>query len=126
MTRRILFAAFAGAMLLAPAGAQPVMQRNVSELGKPNHEGSVRVQSSISYFVPGPSGDSDEAQKLRENARRSIYETAGRECELLMKTLARECRLESVNSNISNRNYGSTQPEGFTINGSMTFRITLK
>ena len=126
MTRRILSAAFVGALLMVPAGAQSQMQRNVAEFGKPNNEGSVRVQSSISYFVSGPTGDGDEAQKLRENARRSVYETASRECELLMKTLARECRLESVNSRINAGRSGSTQPEGFTINGSMTFRITLK
>ncbi len=88
-------------------------------------EGLVRVQSSISYFVPGPSGDSDDGQKLRERARRVIYETAARECDLLKDTLAKECRLESVNSNI-NRQFGQGQQEGFSINGSMNFQITLK
>lgn len=90
-------------------------------------DGSVRVQSSISYFVPGPSGDSDEAERLREKARQSIYTTASHECDVLKASLASDCKLESVNSNInSSRQYGPAQHEGFTINGSMTFRITLK
>jgi hypothetical protein len=77
--------------------------------------------------VAAPSGESSEAEKLREKARQSIYATAARECDLLKTTLASECRLESVNSNInSSRQYGPAQQEGFTINGTMTFRITLK
>ena len=71
--------------------------------------------------MPGPSGDSDEARK----ARRSLYEMAGRECDLLREVLAKECHLESVSTNI-NRQYGPHQPEGFTVNGTVNMRIILK
>ncbi|WP_245283938.1 hypothetical protein [Bradyrhizobium sp. Cp5.3] len=87
--------------------------------------GQVRVQSTINFFVAGPSGDSEEGQKLRDRARRTVYEMAARECELLRETLARDCRMESVNTNI-NRQFGSQQPEGFNVSGSMGFQITLK
>ena len=88
-------------------------------------EGWVRVQNSISYFVAGPTGEGEEAQKLRDRARRHIYEIAARECDLLREVLAKDCRIETVSSNMS-RQYGQQQPEGFTINGSMNFQITLK
>ena len=88
-------------------------------------EGWVSVQNSINYFVAGPTGEGEEAQKLRDRARRTIYEIAARECDLLREVIARECRMVSVSSNMS-RQYGQQQPEGFTINGSMNFQITLK
>ncbi|MBI3700036.1 MAG: hypothetical protein HY242_06250 [Afipia sp.] len=82
----------------------------------------------MSYFVPGPTDDGEAAQKLRDRARRQIYETAARECGVLMETLAATCRMENINSNLNvSRPYGNSgQQEGFTINGSMTYQITLK
>ena len=85
----------------------------------------MRVQSSANFFVAGPSGDSDEAQKLRDRARRTVYEMAARECDLLREVLAKDCRMESVSGNI-NRQFGPQQTEGFSVNGSMSFQITLK
>ncbi|HEY0236964.1 MAG TPA: hypothetical protein VGC86_18200 [Afipia sp.] len=134
MTHRLSIAICASILLIASAAAQTVSPlspspevatRTFQGGSQQRPEGQVRVQSTISYFVSGPSGDSEEGQKLRERARRVIYETAGRECDLLKDTLAKECRLESVNSNI-NRQFGQGQQEGFSVNGSMSFQIILK
>jgi hypothetical protein len=88
----------------------------------------VRVQSNFNFFIPGPTGEGEEAQKLRERARRIVYEMAAHECDLLREVLASECRLESVNENINvapiNRQF--QQQEGFNVNGSMSFQILLK
>jgi hypothetical protein len=134
MTRRSLLAVVAGTLLVGTAAAaqSPVLDKLARRGAEPlelqhRQDGFVRVQSTVSFFVPGPSAESSEAEKLREKARQSIYATAARECDLLKATLASECRLESVNSNInSSRQYGPAQQEGFTINGTMTFRIALK
>ncbi|MEY9361987.1 hypothetical protein ABH994_004708 [Bradyrhizobium yuanmingense] len=114
-------------LLVVIAPAQSQSQRVLIEQGSGGlrQEGSVRVQTSINFFVAGPSGDSDEAQKLRERARRSVYEMAARECDLLREVLARDCRMESVNTNV-NRQFGQQQTEGFNISGTMAFQITLK
>ena len=120
-----LISACIGCLVVTPpamAQSQRVFEQGGVAL---RQEGSVRVQTSINFFVAGPSGDSDEAQKLRERARRSVYEMAARECDLLREVLARDCRMESVNTNI-NRQFGPQQAEGFNINGSMSFQITLK
>jgi hypothetical protein len=114
-------------LLAAPVIAQTPGQRIIVEQsgGSARQEGSVRVQTSINFFVAGPTGEGEEAQKLRDRARRTIYEMAARECDLLREVLARDCRMEAVNSNIGRR-FGQQQQEGFNINGSMNFQITLK
>jgi hypothetical protein len=119
--------------LMTPAAAQMPAQRVVpDQTGVGSHqEASVRIQTNMNFFVPGPTGEGEEAQKLRDRARRIIYETAARECELLRETLAKDCRMESVNSNINtNRQFAQfgqqQQQEGYTVNGSMSFQITLK
>jgi hypothetical protein len=121
--------ALAGAGLflaLAPAAAQTPGQRIVLEqLGGQRQEGQVRVQSNINFFVAGPTADGEDAQKLRDKAQRAIYEMAARQCDLLREVLAKDCRMESVNSNIG-RQFGQQQQEGYTANGSMSFQITLK
>jgi len=128
MTLRARFfpAAIGLLFLVAPALAQSPGQRIIMEqTGASRQEGWVRVQSTINFFVAGPTGESEEAQKLRDRARRAVYEMAARECDLLRDVIAKECRIESVSNNI-NRQYGNQQQEGFTITGSMSFQITLK
>ena len=119
----------AGASLvlsLAPALAQSGQRIVIEQAGSPSRqEGQVRIQSSINFFIAGPSGESEEAQKLRERARRIVYEMAAHECDLLHEVLAKDCRMESVNVNIG-RQFGQQQQEGYTVNGSMSLQISLK
>src|SRR5215472_7169136 len=100
----------ATAMLLAgPARAQMV-----SPLTGQHQDVPVRVQNNFNFFVPGPNNDSEESRKSRDNARRAIYEMAAKECDLLREVLAKDCRLESVSSNI-NRQFGPQQPDGYNV-----------
>lgn len=129
MTRRPLVAAAVVAICFAvPALAQSPGSRITIESSAPQkQEGLVRVQTSINFTLPGPTGEGEEAIKLRERARRIVYEMAGRECDLAREVLAKDCRLESVNSNITvNRPYNNSGQEGFNVQGSMSLQITLK
>ena len=119
------FFACAGAGLLAMTASAMGQSLGRVEQGGLRQDGPVRVQTSINFFVAGPSGDSEEAQKLRERARRAVYEMAAHECDVLREVLARDCRMESVNTNV-NRQFGPQQTEGFNISGTMAFQITLK
>ncbi len=123
---RLPLAAATILLLVAPAMAQSPGQRIILEQSgvAPRQEGTVRVQSSVNFFVAGPTGDSEEAQQLRDRARRTVYEMAAHECDLLREVLAKDCRMESVTSNI-NRQFGQQQ-EGFSVNGAMNFQITIK
>ncbi len=125
--RQVILAGGSLLLSLAPSAAQTPGQRiTIEQSGSPSRqEGQVRIQTSINFFVTGPTGDGEEAQKLRDKARRTIYEMAARECDLLREVLAKDCRMESVNSNIG-RQFGQQQQEGYTVNGSMSFQITLK
>lgn len=85
----------------------------------------VRVQVGISFFMPGSTIEAnDEASRVREHARRIVYDMAAKECGLLLNALAGSCRLESVTVNV-NRQAGQ-QLEGFFVNGNMAYAITLK
>jgi len=125
--RQVVLAAVSLVLSLAPSAAQtPGQPRTMEQSGSPaRQEGQVRIQTSISFFVAGPTGDGEEAQKLRDKARRAVYEMAARECDLLREILAKDCRMESVNNNIG-RQTSQQQQEGYTVNGSMSFQITLK
>ena len=95
----------------------------------PSERRMVRIQVGINFFLPGPTNDGDEATKLRDRARRTVYEMAGRECGLLQDTIAAECRLESVTVNVNRQmmQMGQMgQVEGFQANGQLGFQITLK
>jgi len=115
-----------GLMMASAAFAQTSGQRVIIEpgAGPQRQEGSVRVQSSLNVLLPGPTNEGEEAQKLRERAKRIVYEVAARECDLLREVLAKDCRLESINSNVTTQR--GTQQEGYTINGQMSLVITLK
>jgi hypothetical protein len=97
-------ALIAGATLLlaGSATAQSPGQRIVIEQSgsSSRQEGLVRIQTNINFFVAGPTGEGEEAQKLRDRARRIVYEMAAHECDLLREVLAKDCRMESVNTNI--------------------------
>jgi len=45
----------------------------------------IRVQVGVNFFLPGTTVEGEEAWKLRERARRTIYEMANRECALLLE-----------------------------------------
>src|SRR3954462_7834174 len=123
---RFIPAALGLLLLAVPAVAQTPGQRIIMEqMGASRQVGWVRIQSTINFFVAGPTGESEEAQKLRDRARRAVYEMAARECDLLREVIAKDCRMEQVSNNI-NKQYGNQQQEGFTVTGSMNFQITLK
>jgi hypothetical protein len=105
--------------------AAPAMAQTVGQASGQRQEPPVRVQATFNFFVPGPSGDSEEAQKAREKARRIVYEMAAHECDLVREVLAKDCRMESVSSNVG-RQFGQQQMEGYTVNGSVSLQITLK
>lgn len=53
-----------------------------------------------------------------------LYELAAKECDLMRDVIARDCRLESVNVNLNRQ--ANTQMQGYAVNGSMSYQITLK
>ena len=116
-------------LLAFPAIAQTGQRISVEQFNAgPRQENMVRVQNNISFFIAGPTGEGEEAQKLREKAQRLVYEMAAHECDLLRDILAKDCRMESVNVNVNTnggRQFNQQQQEGLNVNGSMSLQITL-
>jgi hypothetical protein len=122
-------------LALAPPAANAqeinplVRERIVVQGNNPeSRSGQVRVQASINVFMPGPSGEGEAAEQLRERARRMIYQIASRECGVLEEVLARTCRLEAINVNLNRQmgQMGGGVGEGYMVAGSMTMVVTLK
>ena len=117
-------------LLVVPAVAQTGQRISVEQFNAaPRQENMVRIQNSISFFLAGPNGEGDDAQKLRERAQRAVYEMAAHQCDMLRDVLAKDCRLETVNVNVNannTRQFNQQQVEGLNVSGSMAFQISLK
>ena len=126
MTRKILLTTILVTLLGGGAVAQSTGQRIVIERPSPNlrQEGMVRVQLTMQMFIAGRTDDSEEAEKARARSRQALYELAGKECDVLRETIASTCRLENVNINLNRQAQQNMQ--GYNVNGSMAFQITLK
>jgi hypothetical protein len=120
-----IFVAFATA-----ASAQTIVI-NPSKPGvmAPGRPEQVRVSLGISMFVPSPGDDSAQALKAQEDGRKTVYEAAGHECDLLRAAIAASCTLESININVqrvfANQNFGQ-RGDGYNINGNVTYSIVTK
>jgi len=91
---------------------------------------SVRITVGVSTFTPAPAGDGDAALKAQEDGRRLIYDIAGRECAMMLQTLASDCHIESINVNVqhvpANQNFNGPRGEGYNISGNISYRIVPK
>jgi len=122
--RRGLLTVVILSLLTSASAAQTVVIQQRPGATEPKSE--VRVQVNMSFFVAGAVNNSEVSLKSQEDSRRMLYDSAGRECDVLRATIASDCRIESINVNINRNNYGGSQPEGFTANGNFGFKVTLK
>ena len=125
MLRPVLVAVSLMLLMSASAGAG---ERIVIDHGPRTTaiKSEVRVRVSMSLFVPTSLDDSDASMKAQEHARRMLYESAGKECDMLRATIASECRLEGINVSMQmTRGYGQRQP-GLNASGNFNYRISLK
>jgi hypothetical protein len=107
----------------------PLVRERITIAPGQSERRGIRVQVGINFFLPGPTSDGEEATKIRDRARRMIYEMAGRECGVLQDTIANECRLDSVTVNLTRQTQQMPQMgqvEGFAVNGQLGFQITQK
>ena len=125
MLRPVLVAVSLMLLMSASAGAG---ERIVIDHGPRTTaiKSEVRVRVSMSLFVPTSLDDSDVSMKAQEHARRILYESAGKECDMLRATIAGECRLEGINVSMQmTRGYGQRQPR-LNASGNFNYRISLK
>jgi hypothetical protein len=127
MTRKVVLPAVLVLMLggaVTPSIGESLMIQR-AQAQPTRQEGIVRLQLSVQMFIAGPTDESEEAERHRERARRALYEMAAKECDMLRNVIARDCRLESVNVNLS-RQQQTPQVFGYQVMGNMAYQITLK
>ena len=111
--------------LLTIGGAQAQTVVIQQRPGAPEQKNEVRIQVNIGFFVAGAVNSSEASLKIQEDARRALYQSAAKECEVLLSTIAGDCRLEQVSVNM-NRTFGQGQTEGVNASGNFGFKVTLK
>lgn len=126
-TKRHLGIFLAATLALFPlgAGAQDATRERINASAERREE-ATRIQVNVNLFFAGPTGESEEAVKLRERARRSVYEMAAGECGLVEQVIAKTCRLESVNVNVNRQAQSGGQAEGYAAVANFAMRVTLK
>jgi hypothetical protein len=129
MRRYALLPAIFLAFATAASAQTIVINPNKSGVLPATGAESVRVSLGISMFVPAPGDDSAQSLKAQEDGRKTVYEAAGHECDILRATIAASCTLESININVqrvfANQNFGQ-KVDGYNINGSMNYNVVTK
>lgn len=118
----------AAAAIPVAAAQQEITIRSGPSANDRRGDEVVRVQVGVNVFLPGDTREGPEGDKLRERARRMLYEMAAKECSVVEEVLAKSCRLESININVNvnRQQYGAGVTEGVNANGNFALRVTLK
>jgi hypothetical protein len=104
--------------------SSPVLAQNLD-----TGNGEIRVNASLMMSQVISTADKSALTDAQTAARKNAYELAGGECKLLLDTIARECRLESLNvsSNLQNQFFrGDPSNMVLNTNSNATFRIVPK
>lgn len=110
------------ALAAAVLGAMPVALADPPSSPAAGHAIDVSVNYSFILAIGNEQGEALKA--LHEGGRRSAYEIAGRECALLLQTIATSCSLERINVN-SNQQRNGIQDQ-IIVNANASFRIDPK
>ncbi len=114
-------------MLLLSTSARADERVIINPSSRPTaFKSEVHVNVSMNFFVPAKLDDSDAVAKAQERARKILYQSGSKECELLRATIASDCRLERINVNVRMTPSYRQQGQGLNANGSFSYRITLK
>ena len=68
---------------------------------------------------------SDQAS-LADQGRRHLYKLLAKECEVLLETIASDCKMNRANVNTQLRQRNRSTREGVRVSGSATYLIELK
>jgi hypothetical protein len=96
----------------------------------PSQRIDIRINSNFNISEPVANiADKVALSEMQAATRQAIYEIAGRECKLLLETIARECRLEqlNINSNFQSQNFrGDLSNPMLNTSANSVFRIVPK
>jgi hypothetical protein len=86
----------------------------------------VNVNVGFSTFLPLPDLSDQTLASTQTTGRSVIYRLARDECAVLKATIAKTCRLTSVNVSTRIEDHDNRRPVKLHLNGNAQFAITLK
>lgn len=106
----------ASVVMAAPAAAQ-----------YPGKFGKSAAEIRVNYSIQVPlKDDNDETQaEAMEHGRKMLYEMSGRECGLILSTIARSCQLAGLSIQSNVRRTG-VKVDSLHLSASATYRVELK
>ena len=124
VTRYVLAAALLATLQIPPMTAQTLESLRRSEK---TGEGLIDITVQYAFVMPTEAGAAPDKQLQAMDAGRTLlYAAAGKECPLLLATIAESCRLLRLAVQSQMQRYQGPQPPTITMSGSATFRITPK
>ncbi len=120
-----LIASIAALFLLSYTSLAFAQSSSISSFPLGGKQRPQTISVSFRFALPGPAGSADQQAKLSEDGRRKMYSLIAKECELLLATIARACRLVRANVNSNIRRRGSSR-QTININANATFNIELR
>lgn len=100
-------------------------EKSLMQILKEKRATEVRVSVRYNFNYPLADSSPETLLAMQEKGRRAFYTIAGKECGILLDTIARECRLGNVS--VANRplNARNSSPK-VNISGSAVFHLQLK
>jgi hypothetical protein len=86
-------------------------------------EGYINLQSSISVGLPYNDGAPVESQI--ETAQRMIYSLAAKQCELVLSTIASDCKISNLSNNLNSQRLQRDNAQ-ITVTAQITMTVKLK
>lgn len=86
----------------------------------------VNVNVSMNMQIPLADDDPETMSAAQVDGRKLLYRLATSECPILMETIAKTCRLNSLNVSSNVRHQNRQVPLMLQLNGNAQFAITLK
>ena len=129
MNRILSFAAAALITFVAltlPTAAQSSRLKPFIPGGK--SEKMVTVSVSYQFFLEGDTKSVEDQAALADQGRRHLYKLLAKECEVLLETIASDCRINraNVNTQLRRQNRSSIRREGVRVSGTATYQISLQ
>lgn len=119
-------AALTSLVLALPTSAQSSRLKPFSVNGKSKKE--VTISVSYQFFLEGDTKSVEDQAELADQGRRHLYTLLAKECEVLLETIASDCRINraNVNTQLRRQTRSSVRREGVRVSGTATYQIGLK
>lgn len=119
-------AAFTTCAMALPTAAQSSRLKPFPTTGSAKKK--VNISVSYQFFLEGDTKTVEDQATLADQGRRHLYRLLAKECEVLLETIATDCRINraNVNTQLRRQTRSTIRSEGVRVSGTATYQISLK